>query len=122
MSLHITSNTKSARLQPNTLKELRDLVVSEIEEQGPDADLNFIDTSLITDMTDLFVNLPIHNIKIDKWNTSRVTITRDMFYGCTECDTDISMWDMSNIKDASGMFYMCSIPEHKRPDLSAYRY
>lgn len=72
MSLYITPNTKSARLQPDTLKELRDLVVSEIEEQGPDADLNFIDTSLITDMTDLFVNLPIHNIKIDKWNTSRV--------------------------------------------------
>ena len=123
MALHITSTTKSYKIQPTTRDDLRLLVVQEIKyNQGPDADLNFIDTSLITDMTDLFVNLSPRNIKIDRRDTSRVKITRDMFYGCEECNTDISMWNMSNIEDASGMFYRCSISEHNRPDLSAYRY
>ena len=123
MALHITSTSKSAKIQPKTRDDLRILVAQEIKyNQGPDADLNFIDTSLITDMTDLFINLSPRNIKIDKWDTSRVKITRDMFYYCDECNTDISMWDMSNIKDASGMFYKCSIPKHNMPDLSAYRY
>ena len=75
MQLHITQQTKSARLNPTTRNDLRDLIESELKRQGPDADLNFIDTSLITDMTDLFVNLSPRNIKIDRWDTSRVKIT-----------------------------------------------
>ena len=37
--------------QPKTKEELKALIEATIDEQGNDCDLNFIDTSLITDMT-----------------------------------------------------------------------
>ena len=70
MAIHITSNTKSLRLQPTSKDELRSIIEQELELQGPDADLNHIDTSEITDMSYLFWGLNIGNIKIDQWETS----------------------------------------------------
>ena len=75
MAIHITSNTKSATIRPTSKEELRVLIEQELEQQGPDADLNFIDTSLIEDMSSLFNKLKPRNIKIDSWNTSNVTNT-----------------------------------------------
>ena len=63
--LHIGNNTKSARIKPTTRDELKSIIVNELEHQGPDADLNFIDTSEITDMSTLFQYAKIGNIKID---------------------------------------------------------
>ena len=54
MAIHITSKTKSLRLQPTSKDELRSIIEQELELQGPDADLNHIDMSLITDMSMLF--------------------------------------------------------------------
>ena len=69
--LHIKSDTKSVKSRPKTKKnELEDIIRAELEHQGPDADLNFIDTSGITDMSYLFYGLNIHNIKIDDWDVS----------------------------------------------------
>lgn len=73
MAIHITSNTKSATIRPTSKEELRVLIEQELEQQGPDADLNFIDTSLIEDMSSLFNKLKPINIKIDQWDTSNVT-------------------------------------------------
>ena len=64
--LRITSTTKSVKVRPTTRDELRSIIEQEIENQGPDADLNFIDTSEITDMSNLFHDLVIRNIKIDE--------------------------------------------------------
>lgn len=50
MSLHIIPTTKSAKLKPTTRDELRKIIETELERQGPYADLNFIDTSEIDDM------------------------------------------------------------------------
>lgn len=47
MQLHIAQQTKSARLNPTTRNDLRDLIESELKRQGPDADLNHIDVSQI---------------------------------------------------------------------------
>ena len=72
--LHISSNTKTAKIvKPTSKKELRSIIMDELNRQGPDADLNFIDTSEITDMFELFVDLDIQNIKIDQWDVSNVT-------------------------------------------------
>lgn len=90
MSLHISHNTKSARVRPQTKDELRSIIEVELKCQGPHADLNFIDTSLITDMSSLFMRLYIRNIKIDKWDVSNVNDMCSMFSGCQKFNADLS--------------------------------
>ena len=107
MALHITSNTKSLILRPSSKKELHSLIKEELDRQGPDADLNFIDTSLITDMSYLFYDLDIRNIKIDRWNVSNVKYMTSMFERCGKFDSDLSDWDTSNVTNMSMMFYGC---------------
>lgn len=107
MSLHVTSTTKSAKLQPKTKDELRKIIEAELEFQGPDADLNFIDTSKITDMYSLFRDLDIRNIKIDQWDTSNVINMSYMFHDCKEFNADLSGWDVSNVEVMDYMFAGC---------------
>jgi len=117
MSIHITSQTKSLVVRPTTKDELRSLIEKELYYQGIDADLNFIDTSLITDMSNLFNSLDIRNIKIDSWNVSNVTDMSSMFSNCYKFNCDLSSWDVSNATDTSQMFYMC---ENFNCDLSGW--
>ena len=107
MSLHITTNTKSVCARPTTKDDLRSIIEQELKRQGPDADLNFIDTSQITDMYELFYKLNIRNIKIDEWDVSNVTCMVDMFLNCSEFNCDLSAWNVSNVEDASYMFTGC---------------
>lgn len=110
MAIKITSKTKSLSVRPTSYTELMQLIGQEIRTQGPDADLNFIDISLITDMMGLFENTgyEIRNIKIDEWDTSNVTDMSHMFYNCTRFNCDISKWDVSNVTDTTEMFAWCS--------------
>ena len=94
MAIHITSKTKSLRLKPTSKEELIDIIREEIDKQGPDADLNFIDTSLITDMSMLFWWIKIENIKIDEWDVSNVTKMIAMFVN-QNFKCDLSGWDVS---------------------------
>ena len=57
--------TQYITYKPTTKDELSSLIGEELNRQGPDADLNHIDTSLITDMSELFEGCNIRNIKID---------------------------------------------------------
>nr|DAY37640.1 MAG TPA: YajQ-like protein [Caudoviricetes sp.] len=66
MAIHITSKTKSLRITPKSKDELQSIIKSELKRQGPDADLNFINTSEISDMAWLFNKLDPRNIKIDE--------------------------------------------------------
>ena len=61
---------------PTTKKELKRLIKKLIKERGNRADLNDIDISLITDMSDLFAN--------------------------SEFDGDISNWDVSKVWNMRG--------------------
>jgi surface protein len=115
MAIHITSNTKSATLTPTSKDELTSIIMEEIKRQGPDADLNFIDTSLITDMSFLFVWVGIRNIKIDEWDVSNVTNMDKMFSGCKEFSCDLSKWDVSNVKYHRFMFDNCHIDDAYKP-------
>ena len=66
------------RVQPKTKKELRTLIDKTIEEQGYACDLNFIDTSLITDMRYMFSDSKF-NGDISSWNVSNVSDMSFMF-------------------------------------------
>ena len=141
MPIHITSNTKLLRLKPTSKKQLRSIIEQELERQGPDADLNFIDTSLITDMSMLFWWIKIGNIKIDEWDVSNVTNMIAMFTnqnfkcdlsgwdvsnvtnmyatfeGCKNLNCDLSGWDVSNVTDMRWMFDNC---DSFKSDLSGW--
>ena len=94
---------------PHTRDELIDCIREQLDLQGPDANLNIIDVSKITDMQSLFwrLNLNLGNIDISNWNVSNVKEMCDMFYRCENFNSDLSKWDVSNVKDMSGMFSGC---------------
>lgn len=107
MAIHITSHTKSLQIRPTSKAELRSLIKQELQRQGPDADLNFIDTSKITDMSNLFWSLNLRKIKIEWWNVSNVTNMSGMFSFCYDFNCDLSHWDVSNVKNMNYMFAHC---------------
>jgi len=116
--LKITSNSKSVTIRPKSKDELKDIIKDELKRQGPDADLNHIDTSEITDMTYLFEKLDIRNIKINQWNTSNVTKMHGTFLSCNEFVGDgLETWDTSNVTDMISMFGGC---KNLNPDLSGW--
>ena len=91
---------------PQTKEELKEIISKRIKEEGNKVDLNNIDVSKITDMSELFTQTNF-NGNISNWNVSNVTNMRFMFYGCKLFNQDISNWDVSNVTDMSGMFYFC---------------
>ena len=107
--LHIGTDTKTVRTRPTSKKELQAIIKQELERQGPDADLNFIDVSGIGNMSSLFYNFSaqIQNIKIDQWDVSNVIDMNGMFYKCGSFNCDLSDWDVSNVKDMYAMFCGC---------------
>ena len=101
------------RYFPKTKEELQEIIKQLIEKRGIDADLNDIDTSKITDMSDLFLHSkndndinPRFDGDISKWDVSNVTNMNNMF----QCSIysgkngDISKWDVSNVVDMGYMF------------------
>ena len=95
---------ESEKVQPKNKNELKKIIEETIKEQGPRCDLNFIDTSLITDMSELFKD-SIFNGDISKWNVSKVRNMSGMFYDAKSFNQPIGDWDVSNVKDMSDMFY-----------------
>ena len=105
-SPHTTNknNKTMNKVTPNTKFELREIIKKELERQGCDADLNFIDTSNITDMSWLFEGLLIGYIKIDKWDVSNVTNMSHMFECAWYFNCDLSKWDVSKVTNMYRMF------------------
>lgn len=102
--------------KPGTIEELREIVKYELDIQGPNADLNHIDTSEITELTGLFY-LSVENIKIDKWDTSKVTDMSGLFNGCGKFNCDLSGWDVSKVTRMAFMFFSC---QEFTSDISAW--
>ena len=94
-------------VQPKTKDELAKIIEDTIKEKGNNCDLNFIDTSLITDMSDLFFidyhGLSDFNGDISKWDVSNVKNMDSMFNDC-KFDGDISKWNVSNVESMWSMF------------------
>lgn len=81
------------------------IVRDAIREFGNDANLNFIDTSDVTNMKKLFYGEHGNkfNGDISEWNVSNVTNMEEMFRD-SEFNGDISRWDVSNVKSFDFMF------------------
>lgn len=89
-------------VRPETHQELKGVVRSSIRRLGNNADLNFIDTSLITNMSSLF-EFSDFNGDISQWDVSSVENMSLMFSGC-EFNGDLSKWDVSKVRDMGYMF------------------
>merc|ERR1712238_148699 len=68
------------------------------------------DTSLLTDMVQMFHKATEFNSEVSDWNVSSVTDMRWMFAQLrfpytTEFNGDVSDWDVSSVTDISYMFY-----------------
>ena len=99
-------NESETKVQPKTKRKLKQIINYTIKEKGNECDLNFIDTSLITDMSLLFQNVDF-NGDISDWDVSNVVDMEGMFR-YSKFNGDISEWDVSNVEDMNTMFYNSS--------------
>ena len=99
--------------QPKTRSEFIDIIDDRISKDGPNCDLNDIDTSLITDMSYLFSN-SLFNGDISKWNVSKVKDMRSMFE-YSYFKHDVSSWKINSKCNVFGMFTGCPIKEEYKP-------
>jgi surface protein len=83
-------------------EQLIKLIKEEIERNGYQCDLNYIDVSQVTDMSSLFSESKF-NGDISKWDVSSVTNMKNLFCSC-EFNGDISNWDVSNVLSMGHMF------------------
>ena len=102
---YLRLNESESTVQPKDLGELRQIITDTVKEKGLDCDLNFIDTSKITDMTLLFnaQKLQGFNGDISKWDVSNVKSMECMFMN-SYFNGDISKWDVSNVENMECMF------------------
>ena len=93
---------KSKLQLTNTIKKLL---------KNNQTDLNVIDVSEITNMSELFdkinESVEVSNIDISKWDVSNVTNMENMFFNCTKFDCDLSNWNVSNVINMDSMFSNC---------------
>lgn len=67
--------------------------------------LKDIDTSLITDMSELFKDTKRKDFTgIELWDTSNVKSMRSMFENVYKFNADISKWDVSKVENMDSMF------------------
>lgn len=107
---------ESKKVQPKTKYELMDIIRDEITQNGWECDLNHIDVSKITDMSNLFAGgyelkkgewpLDKFNGDISKWNVKNVKNMMSMFSG-SKFNGDISKWNVNSVRYMRSMFY-CS--------------
>ena len=62
------------------------------------------DVSQVSDMNNLFYELPDFNEDISQWNVSNVTNMRRMFYGAESFNQPIGSWNVSKVENMLGMF------------------
>ena len=73
-----------------------------------DEDVTSLDTSSITDMSDLFLNNRTFNQDISRWDVGNVTNMNNMFRTASAFNQDISAWNVSKVTGMHYMFYEAS--------------
>ena len=99
------------KMKPTTKASLVTEIKRATRVHGYAVNLNYIDTSAITDMRWLFSNyrangyrLEAFNGDISKWDVSGVTDMSRMFYGATSFNQNISGWNVAKVTNMNGMF------------------
>lgn len=91
--------TMIKKYKPNSLQELKELVSDKSVHLGD------IDTSLITDMTELFKDSTRKNFDgLETWDTSNVTTMERMFHRAKYFNHPIGNWDVSSVRTWSAYF------------------
>ena len=93
----------SCKFEMYDTDELKKIIENRIQTEGPECNLNDIDVSSITDMSELFKESEF-NGDISGWNVSNVTNMSDLFEK-SKFNGDISRWNVSNVTDMRGMFF-----------------
>ena len=99
-------NVGATRIKPKDKQELIKIIKDTIAKDGPNCDLNFIDTSKIDNMISLFREINF-NGDISEWDVSNVTDMASMFYN-SNFNGDISKWDVSKVTNMACMFMRSS--------------
>ena len=93
-------------IRPTTKDELMKEIRKRLRKHQ--TNLNDIDTSRITDMSNLFVDIKLRqNIDISQWDVSNVKDMYNMFYGYKNFNCDLSKWDVSSVENMNCMFFNC---------------
>lgn len=103
-----------------TDKNIKELVKKEISIQSANGNLinlNHIDTSKVTEMSDLFWGYTL-DFEVSEWDVSHVTNMNHMFAGCSNFNCDISAWKVSELTNAKSMFSGC---EHFNCDIGDWK-
>ena len=93
------------RYYPETKKELQSIIKKRIREEGSGCNLNDINTSAITDMSNLFEYMYFFSGNISGWDVSNVKDMSYMFLYAKNFNCDISGWDVSQVRKMDYMFY-----------------
>lgn len=102
------SKTKKASFGIEATDEnIKDLVLEAINNYGTGVDLNFIDTSKVTNMSSLFDQEDFEG-DVSHWDVSRVTDMSYMFFKCEHFRGNLENWDTGNVTNMSDMFYGCT--------------
>lgn len=111
---------KLTKVYPASNEDIHDLISAAIHEMGEHCNLNWIDTSRVTNMAYLFVPRDVEYEDdeegyisrfcgdVSKWDVSNVTTFEGIFEN--SCfNGDITKWKISPVADIDKMFYGCNI-------------
>ncbi len=82
---------------PTTNAELKTAVTTGISNWGDTADFNYIITTAVTDMSDIFNSNATFNGDISGWDVSSVTDMTRILVSAAAFNGDISGWDVSSV-------------------------
>ncbi len=96
------------KFKPTTKAALVAEIKRAVKAKGNKVNLNYIDTSAITDMSDLFaryggLDLEDFNGDISDWDVSKVKDMNDMFLA-SAFKGDISDWNVASVENMNSMF------------------
>lgn len=112
LSEAVSGHTKKKERKRPTItvyskEELMQAIRETIDSDGFGCDLNHIDVSELSDLSDVFYYFRDFDGDISGWDPWKCINMRNMFYGSsyTGQNGDISNWDVQNLVYAGRMFY-----------------